>query len=155
MTANAAIYLLKGAVLTTMSLSAISGTPAAATQRAPGGEITQFQIDLRESVITINVMPQERIAEHLNGFAGYIIHLTNGQPDTAAQALIQRILSTKQVLGLLIEPEWDAAGLCKRTVLGIAARYGGMVFADNAVFNAQGKYLIGAAESDQRYFLTG
>lgn len=153
MTANATLYLLKGQVLTTTALSAISGVPAAATERTAGGEITQFQVDFGSTRLTINCMEQSRIAGHLQGFAGYILHLTDGQPDATASALIQRIISTKQVLGNVIEPDWDEAGHIKRTLLGIAARYGGLLFADSAVFNAAGKFLIGMAHSRRDIFL--
>ena len=42
MTANATFYLLKGQVLTTTALSAISGAPAAASARTAGGGFQAF-----------------------------------------------------------------------------------------------------------------
>jgi hypothetical protein len=93
--------------------------------------------------MAINPMPAAGLPQHLQGFAGWIAQVTGGGATPAAQSVLQRLATTKQVLGCVVEPGFDAGGHARRTIASLAGAGKGLLFAHNAVFDWDGSLLVG------------
>jgi len=88
----------------------------------------QYILTLSNFKITLNVMRESEMPNHLKGLAGYVIHLYNGKPDKRGQLIIQRILSTGMVLGGIIEPDADSSPQTLQLVYALAEMTKSMIF---------------------------
>lgn len=68
--------------------------------------------------ISITAIPKNELEEHLKGFVGYVYYLSNQNKIQPNPLLINRILSTKMVLVITVEPCMDSEGIAEE-VIGI------------------------------------
>ncbi len=139
MTAYATLYLANAASVPLEFLQRmvpfgqVSSVPAA--QGTAGG----YLVSTPGWRMQLKAMPPAQVPGHLQQFARWV-----GGQSTAAQGLQQRIGETKLVLGCVVEPGFDPSGYARRTVVAIARPGRGLVFADNAVYDADGRVVVGA-----------
>ena len=105
----------------------------------------RYLLGLDSTQVTINVMPRPEVASHLSGFSEYVQHLNQVTPSANTPALLAQINGVRTVLGILVEPDWDAQEQAAETVWAIAEEMGGLVFAADSVFACSGEPLVGPA----------
>jgi hypothetical protein len=116
MTANAAIYAPTGRIIEREELCTIAAGAMVETSPAPVGCAAQFHVAWPDCKVIINVMPPEDIPAHIDGFLGWIwavreaIGPLDDDGEQTMVALENDIADTKQVLGIVIEPEIDQEG---------------------------------------------
>jgi len=143
MTANAAIYSSTKKVIPVQKLREIVGHDNVSVKRSLAGDVSQILLRWSDCTIAINLMKAKEIPQHLEGFLGYINHLSGGHVDQRLAQLMQQVADTKQVMGLVIEPGLDTQGRCKRFVCVVTNYYGGIFFANDSIYDGNGILLLG------------
>lgn len=69
------------------------------------GPVSQYIYEWADFTIQINVMPEEEIANHIDGFIGYLQNIARTTGATLSNELLQRIRQTKLVLGFVASPD--------------------------------------------------
>lgn len=93
--------------------------------------------------IKINLMPQNKIADHLQGFAGYIQHLYSLKDAEPNVDLLQRVSSTTMVLGVMVEPSRDKEGRVEDVVGAIQFNTKSLMFFKDNVYDENSELIIG------------
>ena len=101
--------------------------------------------------LEMNVMPPEQLAQHLLGFNGYVAHLTGGGRTPAAQAVLERLAAVKLVLGCVVQPGFDPDGHARRAIAAVAGVGGGLLFANDAVYDSDASLLVGPPRAPRRF----
>lgn len=109
----------------------------------------QYRVRMGRVVITINVMPEPEIEEHIQGFADYVRFLHQSTPSARTDGLIDRIGKIRTALGCVIEPGFDEEGVVEGLIDGLARELDALVFAADSVFDSDGKPLVGPAAEPQ------
>jgi hypothetical protein len=118
--------------------------------RDPAGRVSAYRIDWGDVRVTLNVMPEEQLADHLQGFQGYVLDLAGEEAEDHALApILDRIAATKLVHGVVVEPGFDREGKVNRLVLDLLEHYGALLFADGSVYDEEANLLIGPAEEGE------
>jgi hypothetical protein len=91
-------------------------------------------------LVTINKMPSSQVEGHLAGFCRYI----RSKPGEWAD-LCGDISRVETVLGVIIEPDWDAEGEAEELVWSLAEELRAFLFARDSVFHYGGEALLGPA----------
>lgn len=138
MTGYASIYV-PGDVPTVEWLSRYPGVTHVEIVKA---DDRQIRLTFLDSSLTINVMPEDEVKSHLRGFANYVMSLHVSHRSDATHSLLERIAKTKNVLGCVIEPEFDNEGLIGGLLTAIAYQSNGLMFARDCVFDSDGTELI-------------
>lgn len=102
----------------------------------------QMKLTFLEMNLTINVMSDDELKVHLAGFANYVMSLHIKKQADATHSILERIASTKNVLGCVIEPRLDNDGFMGGLLTTIAHQGNGFIFARNSVFDMDGTLLI-------------
>jgi hypothetical protein len=86
--------------------------------------ITGFAVSRHGVEISLSLMPNEKLAKHLDGFGGYArAKLGTG---VVATRLVERIRATRHVIGCVAED--DATDTLEAFARALAARAGGLLF---------------------------
>ena len=93
--------------------------------------------------IICSVMESGELQEHLRGMAGYVSHIYGGELPERGDVLVGRVLQTKLVLGIEIQPERDAEGRAEELMGKLCAGLQPLIFYWNAIFDAQFRLLLG------------
>jgi len=146
----AAIYSTKNVMLDPDILKGLEGNANVQVRVAPSARVSrQLHVDCREYNLTINVMNAQDVPEHIDGFLGWLtaVHEARGpfedQGEQVWSNLMDWVATTRQVLGIVIEPHIDTASRCKSLVRGIAEFYDGIIFANDAIYLSTGQLIIG------------
>jgi hypothetical protein len=121
MITNAAAY----ATLAELPASAVARCAHGAQVEVEGDDATWTKLRLRlpsGPAIQISHMTEgaERV-RHLQGFAGYVMHLANGKMTSHVYSVFDRVLRTRHVIGMTASPGFDekaitfVRALCKET----------------------------------------
>ena len=121
----------------------------------PSAEFSSFEADRGtvyslawdDITVLLNVMPRERIREHLEGVVGYISHIYGGKPDERGDRLIERIKRTTLVVSIEIEPKRDGTGRVESVLERLAYATKPIVFYLNAFFDHKNRAILGSKES--------
>ena len=87
--------------------------------------------------MTIRFMPENQIAEHLDGFLGYVRTACT----TDGSDVIARIEAVRQVLAVVVAPGFDEDDRCETVLRGVAELQGALLFRQHLVYDATGKRL--------------
>lgn len=135
MAANAAIYLPTDKVdLTAVFKSA----------RSNGGffkRATSYTVDINGDRVTFNLMPQEQIPTHIQGFLGYIASLDEEAERKQDASFIVR--QTKSVLGMVADQEFEENHQLWASLFKIADYYDGYVFVHGSLLLPSGGVIVG------------
>ena len=122
MPASVAVYVETEQSIAKDKLREIIGHDNFKIKKSLLGGITRVEVDWSDGTrAVINVMPSKDMTSHLQGFVGYVVHLLGGEIDTNSRMFLKRIQSTKQVLGVVFEPDWHIHS--KDFTLGVAGYY--------------------------------
>lgn len=153
MTANVTIYSAVDEIIPAKTLQGFVRNGQIQTDKSfLGRSISKIQIRWPDLSITFNLMNKADLPQHVNGLAGYVAQMLGDTRSPQAQTLLQHILRTQQAFGTVIEPGWDSVGHCKDVILGVTAFQKGFFFAANALYNGQGRLIIGPPGARQHFF---
>ena len=93
--------------------------------------------------ITINLMPESEIPNHLNGFAGYVEYLSEQKSIPLDNSLIERIFETRMVLAFIVDPELDNQGRAEEVLGAITFNTKSLMFHSDAIYDENAKLVIG------------
>lgn len=95
-----------------------------------------------------NVYTDGEFVEHLYGFVGYTgQELAQDQMDEWTYRVMDRILTVKQSLGMVIEPGFDEEGYCADFIHRIAVSSRALIFWQGVIFDPYWKLLLGGDRS--------
>jgi hypothetical protein len=92
--------------------------------------------------VTVNVMPTQKVPEHLKGFCGYVRHIYEGEPDARGEQILDRIRYTRLVAGVVIDPERDEEGRAERILGAMAYGLHALLFYGSALFDRDSKLIL-------------
>jgi hypothetical protein len=133
MPSNATVYAIRR--LTTEDVRSLVG-PSHPVQR--GTEDQLAVVSLPDARVVIHSMT-DGVAQHLEGLRGYVRARCTMQ-DPGFVGLLDRIV---QVLGFVIEPAFDQAGLVEKLIMDLAQRGEGMVFDGSSFLGHDGAIIAG------------
>ena len=145
MTDNASLYLTDPTPIPLDYLQRVAPSAQVSFLPPSNGTAGGYLLAAPTWRLVMNVLPADQVPGHLNGFAGYVVHVTGGGATPAAQAVLQRVSATRLVLGCVVEPGFDPAGEIRRALAAVASGGRGLVFAHNALYDAGGALLVGPA----------
>lgn len=93
--------------------------------------------------ILCSEMPGQGMSEHLEGFVGYVKHVCRGVLGEREKRLIERIRSTKLVVGIEIDPGRDPQERADELVGKLCSGLKPIMFFDNALYEWDGRLLLG------------
>lgn len=143
-TANLTLYLQSTSTITAEILMKI----------VPDGDITHsnasFVMRWDNLTITLNLMPQNQVSQHLAGFMNFANTFGNQQHITQIQGV-------QQVVGMIIEPSFDANLRVKKLTLTLAKEYNGFFFFSHpqmgvAVYDADNSLLFYQGNLPLKFF---
>lgn len=97
--------------------------------------------------VIVASLDKEKLPAHLNGFAGYVNHIYKGNIPPRGQAIVERILGTKMVIGIEIQPGLDDEGRAEEIVGCLCGGFRPIMFCNNALFDWQSRLLLGPDQS--------
>lgn len=127
---HAALYVPVDALPTGAQLAALAPDATAA------GDDAQATVRWPGVAITITRMPPDEVGGHLARLEGYV------RSRGGAEGLVARVLATRAVLGLAVEPGFDDAGRAMGLVARLTAATRGMSFLDGELHDGDGRALI-------------
>lgn len=97
-------------------------------------------------VLNYRGLEDPEMAEHLNGFAGFVWQATGQKMDAHTFRLIQKIKNVKHSLGIVVEPDIDDADEAQQVIGGLAEHSRALMFVGSAVTDWNLKQLSGPPE---------
>lgn len=102
---------------------------------------TYYDVDLDGDIVRFNIMEPSQVANHINGFLGYISSLD--QDPKRKKDTSYAISHTKIVLGLVTNKEFEDNPAIWHSLFKIADKYDGFVFVYDSVLLPSGTVLVG------------
>lgn len=133
---NAAIYASTKVISVEKLRTLAPGMTVSAKQRLLGG-VSQLTVRSADYILILNVMPAKDIPAHIAGFLAYLPHLRQHHTDDEMAELADRLRNTRQVLGCVVEPGFDAEDDCRRLIDAVARECDGLIFLDSSVFDTE------------------
>jgi len=96
--------------------------------------------------ITLNLMPQQALASHMNGLLGF------AQQAGADSKTLARMKQTQQALGVVIEPGFENFGYARSVALGLTDELDGFFFAGQGFYNSTNKLIVGTLGMPPQFF---
>src|SRR5262249_31351288 len=97
---------------------------------AEGAKVTRrgrtCRVEDPEVTVTFNVMPDDDVGDHLLQFQCFLNRIA-GAMGERLQPVLARVQEVQQVIGVVIEPDHDAAGKVGRLIEGLAAHLEAML----------------------------
>jgi hypothetical protein len=92
-----------------LPLTALAGLARGAKFSAveSGGEVTAYRYVWPDLTIQINLLRGAALESHLDGFVGYAEHVAKNKGIAVVNGVVDRIRSTKLVLGFVVTPDID------------------------------------------------
>jgi hypothetical protein len=99
-----------------------------------------YVFDWGDVELTLNVLPQEELGEHLSGFVAWLMDLFENRFDDRGRRVVDRIQSTGLVVGVVIEPGRDERvdGVLGAIIHTLQA----FVFWDNVILDSQARLIL-------------
>lgn len=98
--------------------------------------------------IIVSEMPQEKLAEHLRGFEGYVRNgIYRGQTPPRGEAIVRQIRRVKLVVGVEVRPDVDDAGRAEELLGRMCAGLQPLIFYKDAVYDWMSRLLLGPDQS--------
>lgn len=100
--------------------------------------------------VTLTVMPQDQLAEHLQGFQDHVMQLAGeDMEDDDMDELLDRIEGVRLVQGVIVDPDFDDEGKANRLVLDLLKCYQALLFTGGALYDEHAQLLLGAEEQEE------
>jgi hypothetical protein len=110
-----------------------------------GDSATGVRFTLDAGRVTMNFMPEQQVAQHLKGFAGYAQHVIKDRDQLIyAQA---RIHYVRLICGCVVTPDFDDAGKIQDFLFQFTGAANGLLFLADTIFDYDGQPLGGRRES--------
>src|SRR5579871_1364201 len=94
-------------------------------------------------IVRVNVMPTHELAQHLQGFAGYVQQaIYQGQVPERGEQIIRAILRTRLVVGVVVEPDRDDQGRVQELIGRMCGGLHPIMFYGNALYDWIGRLLL-------------
>jgi hypothetical protein len=93
--------------------------------------------------ITCNEMPAPQLPNHLQGFAGWVQRIYQGNPDARGLAILQRLRDTRLIVGMVVEPLRDDAGVAEQLLSTLSNGLDALLFFDSAIYDKNAILLLG------------
>jgi hypothetical protein len=94
--------------------------------------------------ILVSVMPAIQLADHLNGFEGYIRqYVYEGNVPPRGEQIIDRIRETRLVVGVEAQPERDAQGRADELIGRMSRGLHPIIFHADGLYAWTGRVLLG------------
>lgn len=135
MPANAAIYLSQENV----DLKEVF--PHAVSDGNRARQASYFEVSFEADTVRYNIMPKAELAEHLNGFLGYVGTLSDEAQRLEDAALI--ISETQLVLGVNADKEFSDNNAIWQSLFQIADAFDGFIFVRDSIVLSTGAILVG------------
>jgi hypothetical protein len=98
--------------------------------------------------IIVAEMPQDQIADHLQGFEGYVRHgIYHGDTPSRGAEIIGQIRRVKLVVGIEAQPDIDEAGRAEELIGRMCGGLRPMMFCQDAIYDWMGRLLLGPDQS--------
>lgn len=135
MPANAAIYISHEMI----DLKRVF--PHAVSDSKRSRPASYFEVTFGDDTVRYNVMPEEAMEEHMNGFLGYVGTLSDEAQRLEDAELI--IGATRFVLGVKSPVEFDQNQAIWHSLFQIADAFDGFVFVYDSIVLSTGAILVG------------
>ena len=93
--------------------------------------------------ITCSELPKNRMAAQLDGLVQYVRSVQGGKLDGRGERIVGRILKTRLVAGIEIDPQRDAAGRAEEVLGKLAFGLRPIIFFGNALYDWNSRRLLG------------
>jgi len=93
--------------------------------------------------ITCNVLHQDKMAEHLNGFVGYVKQICAGAVESRVHQIVSNIRATRLVVGIVVEGGPDQRGRVEELIGCMCGGLTSLMFYGNSIYNHEGALLLG------------
>jgi hypothetical protein len=140
MPGNAAIYIADPSLMGSRFFDKIRDVHSYEGISA-GNAASGVRFRLHAGEVTINFMPDQEIAEHLKGFAGYAQDVVKDRDQLIY--VRSRIYYVRLVCGCVITPDFDDGGTIERFLFQFARAANGLLFLSDTIFDYDGKPLGG------------
>lgn len=100
-----------------------------------------FDVELNSERVRFNIMPQEELSIHLQGFANYVDTLD--EPDECKADARMLIEHTVTVLGLAADSEFEDNPAIWQSLFQLADRWDGFIFTYDSILLPNGGVIIG------------
>jgi hypothetical protein len=138
MPGNAAIYIADPSMMGSRLFDKIEGIKLY-DGLSQGNSATGVRFVLDAGQVTMNFMPEQQIAQHLQGFSGFA-EQTIKDKDRLIYTLA-RIRHVRLVCGCVITPDFDDAGTIQNFLFRITRAANGLLFFANTIFDYEGQAL--------------
>jgi hypothetical protein len=149
MTANVAIYAPGAQPITAQQLRQLAPGAQLAAARGRSGAVERYRVEWGDVRVDLSLVPPGELSEHLGGFQSYVRRVTGEDEGEAVNDLLDRIGAVQLVHGVVVEPDFDAAGKAHKLILDLLKHYGALLFAGGAVYNEKAELLLGPARAEE------
>lgn len=139
------LYSRHSPALTLAQLEDLAGKEAQVSQTG----IEEFSVQYPGVRIILNHgMNESELAEHLNGFQGFVRHHA-GPSIGQLQGLVDEIGATEIAIGCVVEPDFDSQNVAKSFIVSLACTYERcLMFYDGTILSPFGEVWFGPPDSE-------
>lgn len=141
MVENFALYSQTHEELPEDQMRALAGESKFSVKKAKAGR--SFVYKWPKLTVTVNAMAPDELADHLNGFCGYVESICDGHPDERIEQLQYRIQQTALVAGIVVEPERDHEAPVEGLIAAIQYGLQALLFHDSAIYDCDARLILG------------
>ena len=95
--------------------------------------------------ITCNVLHKDKMADHLDGFVGYVKEICAGATEVNVHQIVSQIRATSLVVGVVVEGGPDQRGRVEELIGCMCGGLSPLMFHGNSIYDHQGALLLGPA----------
>ncbi len=145
MESNFAIYTHEPQTITEEEINLLLPNLKISVEKNFSGDISSFFIKHSAFELQLNIMPEIDLEDHLQGFAGYLLHITDHESyDNAPEELkefLNYIVSLKKAYGCVSSGPVNDEAI--DFLLKLTAQLDGIYFYNDSVYDSDGDVLIG------------
>lgn len=104
-----------------------------------GKQATGLILELESTTLELNLLPSDKIKEHLEGLRGFAINYALKQEDVTH--ILSRIYEIQMVIGCIIKPGFDDKGQVLDFIKRFSSSLNSLLFYNNSLLDYDGKCL--------------
>jgi hypothetical protein len=139
---NATLYISDPSLLGSELVKKIKGVQSY-EGLSEGESATGLLLRFKAGEIRMNFMPEHMIEEHLAGMSGYVEQTIPDRENLPY--VLSRIKNVKMVIGCVITPCFDDAGVMFEAVMNLNCELNGVLMLGNSLFDRDATPLAGPA----------
>jgi hypothetical protein len=124
----------------------VEGVPPTVEQ---AGEKVKYIYAWPDLKIICTEFPGAELAEHLEGFVGYVARIFRGSPESRALRIVDRIKATKLVVGVEVIPGRDPEERTDEVVGKLCGGLQSIMFFEGALYEWDGRLILGPDGSSE------